>query len=231
MYWLALIFFALGVVTPEVVRHDVALFREDEIESVLVLLATGALFFVFLWTDRARRALQADVRARTQELHDMSKDLATAYAHIGEMNRKIDIVTQFAARASSDVMRADGYRALCDAVCESAQHITHYETCHVYIVDTQSRQLLGRSHGAPTPTRQQTMALARARTGAHVMCGADDVPLMTIHKTQPPIVVVITAQDAAKRVTEDEVLLQMIAIIALNVVAGDAWCAVRMPQE
>lgn len=132
-YWIALALFAAGALVPEIVRHGVWLLREDETESVLLLGLTGALFAVYLLTDRRLRAVGGRLRDREQELRDATKDLAGAYGHIGEVNRKIDIVRDCADRIARHGATMDR-DALCRIVRRAARVLTRAVVCHVYVV-------------------------------------------------------------------------------------------------
>ncbi len=217
MYWIALIFFMLGVLVPEIIQQGYWIFAEEEIEVVVLLLCNGALFFIYLWTDRALRATQIDTRHIIQESRDVAKDLSKAYGHIGEMNRKVDIVTQFAQKVAYNRLQ-DNYREMvCSQLQESAQHITKYATCHVYVIDVEYRGLMCSSVDAPLLTSEQVAALVGSRTGTHMSIGCSDaVTVLTVHKTAPPIVIIIVAEDVQERVMVDVALLRTVSMIALN---------------
>lgn len=222
MYWLAIVVFMAGVLVPEIVQQGYAVFREDEVEVMLLLALNGILFFIFLWTDRALRAQQINTRATVQEAHDASKDLGKAYSHIGEMNRKIDVVTQFASYAADSGANAHDGRELCDHLRQSSQMLSRHEKCHVYIIDEPQRKILERSHGAPQLTQQQIATLIESRTGTHMSVGdKGELVMSAIHKTRPPLVVAIVAENAGDRRDGNETLLRMLSMIALNALQND----------
>ncbi len=217
MYWIALVLFMSGVVVPEVVRHDIGAFHEEEIELVALVILNGLLFVIYLWTDRARRTVQDAMRAIGQESHDATKDLSRAYSHIGEMNRKMEIVAQFVADVD-----AHDIAALCDLLRESIERITRNEHCYVYIIDAVHQRLHRASSGAPAVSRQQCRTLLTARTGEDVAVGDSDVTYAhLLYKTTASPRIVVVVDGDFLRVTQDEALMRIVMGVALNAIRRD----------
>jgi len=217
MYWIALVLFMASVIVPEVVRHDFGTFHEEEVELVALVILNGLLFVSYLWTDRARRIAHNTVRAIGQELHDATKDLGRAYSHIGEMNRKMEIVARFVANVDTyDITE------LCDLLRESIERITRNERCYVYLIDTVHQKSCRASSGAPVISRQQCRTLLDARTGDAVVIGdGNNTHAHLFYKTMTSPRIVVVADGDFLRVTQDEALMQIIVRVALSAIRRD----------
>ncbi len=146
MYWVALIFFVVGVLMPEIIQHDYFVFREEEVEIMALIICNGMLFFVYLWTDRALRALRVNTRTVLREARTVTKDLSSAYNYIGEMNRKVDIVEHFVtAVVCDDSIKIDNTK-VCTMLSETVQQIMRRGSCHVYCINKASGHIICSPH-------------------------------------------------------------------------------------
>ena len=169
-YWIALALFGIAILVPEFIIGDWWLFREDEIESVILLLLVGGLFLTYLLTDRRLRVMRNVNRELQQEVRNSDKDLSTAYEHIGETNRKIEIVLGFHTRMMNGTHVT--YSAMCRDLSRRIGMIARI-TGHVYILDCAAGCVVGMSDDAPTPSPAARAALCASRPARMVALGAD----------------------------------------------------------
>lgn len=102
MYWIYLTFFVLIVLTPKVIQEGVLLFREEDIES-LVIFCFGVLgFALYLAKEKALLKTFQEKLHLQKRTNIITKDLSDSYSYIGEMNRKFDIVKELIFRLPED---------------------------------------------------------------------------------------------------------------------------------
>lgn len=94
MYWIYLTLFIFIILTPQIIREGVWLFREEDVEA-LIIFCFGLLgFILYLAKEKALLRVFQEKLHLQKRTNTITKDLSDSYSYIGEMNRKFDIMKE-----------------------------------------------------------------------------------------------------------------------------------------
>lgn len=93
MHWIYLILFGLAVLTPPLVRREVSGIPEDSAEAITIFLFGAIGYLIYFAKERAIVRHIAEKLRLQRERHDMTRDLSDSYSYIGEVNRKMELMT------------------------------------------------------------------------------------------------------------------------------------------
>lgn len=92
MYWIYLAIFVLAILTPKFIQGGNTLFREEDIEALLIFCFGAFGFVIYLAKEKALLRVFREKLHLQKQTNLITRDLSDSYSYIGEMNRKLDIV-------------------------------------------------------------------------------------------------------------------------------------------
>ncbi|PIU08291.1 MAG: hypothetical protein COT31_02970 [Candidatus Moranbacteria bacterium CG08_land_8_20_14_0_20_34_16] len=96
MYWIFLIFFIITILIPDIVRTDLYSISETRIEEFSIFFMGALAFIIFLKNEQQLIFHKKEKEKDQKKIEQTVKDLVESYSYIGEVNRKIDLLTQVA---------------------------------------------------------------------------------------------------------------------------------------
>lgn len=98
MYWIYFLLFIAITFVPVMVRGDSAYFTQ-EAREVLFIMCLGALgFFLYILKEKSILRHVREKLTLQKTATNISKNLSQSYSYIGEVNRKLEIVTKLMKR-------------------------------------------------------------------------------------------------------------------------------------
>lgn len=94
MYWIYLVIFVLAILTPKFIQGESGLFREEDIEALLILCFGTFGFVIYLAKEKTLLRVFREKLHLQKQTNMITRDLSDSYSYIGEMNRKLDIVKE-----------------------------------------------------------------------------------------------------------------------------------------
>ena len=94
MYWIYLAIFVLAILTPKFIQDGNTLFREEDIEALLIFCFGAFGFVIYLAKEKTLLRLFREKLHLQKQTNMITRDLSDSYSYIGEMNRKLDIVKE-----------------------------------------------------------------------------------------------------------------------------------------
>ncbi len=80
------------IFTPEAISEGISLFREEDVESILIFGFGLMGLLLYLGKETALMRAIRDKLSLQQESNQIRKDLVQSYSYIGEMNRHLEIL-------------------------------------------------------------------------------------------------------------------------------------------
>lgn len=96
MYWIFLIFFVITILIPDIIRTDLYSISETRVEEFSIFFMGALAFFIFLKNEKQLIFHKKEKEKDQKKIEQTVKDLIESYGYIGEVNRKIDLLTQVA---------------------------------------------------------------------------------------------------------------------------------------
>ncbi len=214
MYWFVLALFLIGSITPLLSVGTGVGFDAVTVRSLIALCIAALFALVYLVTDRARRAALADYRAVQRAHRDAQRDLQAAYAHIGETNRRIDIITDVAAAVFSDHSVDD----LCTRFARAAAQLVR--TDHIALCVLHARRTVYDPHGMV----QYVHASLPHGTVIQHSDGTEYVLLHKVYATYAVYLFAPRATVAADAHRAHEALLRVMTLIFLHALMHRMHC-------
>jgi len=121
MYWIYFIIFTLIVFVPSVVQQGLLGLSDIQTQEYVILLLGIIAFILFFHREKLIKKNVNERLAMRSQLNQMTKDLTNSYSYIGEINRKLDILTHIPLEfpKSSDITvkkQRELYDSITDAI-------------------------------------------------------------------------------------------------------------------
>lgn len=145
VYWIFIAIFVLIVLVPRIVIEGLVWdFLSQEIAEMILLFGLGLIALILYdIKDRGYKKIATDHKECKREIFDTSKDLTSTYSYIGEINRKIDILSNIVLQIPSTSKReGDGGRVLYLPIIEGIKVFGGSENFIIGFYDTSSRKIL-----------------------------------------------------------------------------------------
>jgi hypothetical protein len=96
MYWLYFIIFILAVLVPDIITPNNHFISENLTEEFFIFILGVIGFSIFLIKERQIAKQKKEKKKNDKKLLETAKNLVESYKHIGEVNRKMDILMNMA---------------------------------------------------------------------------------------------------------------------------------------
>lgn len=166
MYWIYLTLFVLIIFTPEVIGDGAWLFREEDLES-LIIFGFGLIgLLLYLGKESALMRAIRDKLSLQQESNKIRKDLAQSYGYIGEMNRHLEILKNMIVEGphtARDLLERD-QQAIYEPVFDATLLLAQSDAAALCFVRKETSELIACYQSSP-----EAGAVFAPLTGEHLI--------------------------------------------------------------
>lgn len=144
-YWIYLAITVFIVATPGIVRNDMIPLDADPtiVEMLLLLVFACSALIIHYQKDRALHKFTSQCVSCRRELRDISKDLSSSYTYIGEINRKIEILTDLASKLPDDAeLQTKEMEDIEHSILKAVESFSDSKNFYVGLYDVSDRSVI-----------------------------------------------------------------------------------------
>ncbi|PIW93847.1 MAG: hypothetical protein COZ86_04190 [Candidatus Moranbacteria bacterium CG_4_8_14_3_um_filter_41_13] len=151
MYWIYLLIFIITVFVPQIIREGNAFFREEDVESLIILCFGVFAFVLYLAKEKELLKVFREKLHLQRKTNDITKDLSDSYSYIGGMNRKFDIVKNliFHLPEVQSQITSKNHISIYDPILQAVKVLAKEEAVALRFVDVKKKVIV-KSVDVPT---------------------------------------------------------------------------------
>ena len=216
MYWIYLAVFILMVLTPGIIKDPVFLLSEENAEEIAIFLLGIVGFIIFSYKERQLSFNLKEKIKVQKEATITSKDLASSYSYIGEINRKLEILNKISLKlAEAPNMNSAERKKIYKLILDAIKTLSKTDRFTVSFANLNSRVVMeeiGRGNKKLSPEVKKIILNFDKRKN---IINANEYAIIRSSKSVNGISAFISIKLKNKQALEDSELLKTLATQAL----------------